>query len=256
MFVHVGGAASLNPGEARLSFITVGQSVTETGLNLLPSAFQAPVFSPEGDFILVAAEGRVGISNLVVAKPTGEIQTVIADINGPVAFDWSPSGDYIAYVENTQSSSGFLGNLTFVDLSDPDFPEVIETEAENVIAFFWSPEGDELAYFVPAIAADESGEAPPDQEPVVFLILYIANAADGSTRQVASFLPSESFLNILPFFDQYQRSSTIWSPDGNYMVVSALSNTDGTPGIFIVPSAGSLSPRFLTEGTLAFWSWD
>lgn len=256
VFVHVGGAASLNPGEARLSFLSLGQNITETGLNLLPSAFQAPVFSPEGEYIIVAAEDRAGVSSLVLAKANGDVQSILADIGGPVAFDWSPKGDHLAYIENTQSTSGFLGNLKFVNLDDPEFPEVIETDAENVIAFFWSPEGDKVVYFVPAIVNQSDDESTGNQDPMVFLIMYIANAIDGSTREVTSFLPSDAFLNILPFFDQYQRSATIWSPDGNYLVVSALSNSDGTPGIFVVPSAGSLSPRFLIEGSLAFWSWE
>jgi TolB protein len=133
----------------------------------------------------------------------------------------------------------------------------INTEAENVIAFFWSPDGEQVVYFVPAIAEDpDTGQAVEGAEPLIFLIMSIADAKDGSVREVTTFLPSTSFLNIIPYFDQYQRSSTIWSPDGNYLVVSALSTEDGTPGIFIVPSSGSLSPRFLVEGTLAFWSWD
>ena len=45
VIVHVGGAASANPGRAKLAFLSTESSIVETGLNLLPSAFQAPAFS-------------------------------------------------------------------------------------------------------------------------------------------------------------------------------------------------------------------
>ena len=187
-----------------------------------------------------------------MATSAGVQTTTVANFEGAIAFDWAPKGDYIAYVESPQSINSFLGNLIFVDLSDPDAPVFIETEAENVIAFFWSPDGSQVVYFVPAILDGAENSQPVGiTEPAISLVLNIADATDGSVRQLTSILPSNNFLNILPFFDQYQRSSTIWSPDGNYLVVSALPTEDGTPGIFIIPSAGSLPPRFLVEGTLA-----
>jgi len=259
IIVHVGGAASLNPGEAKLSLLSVGSSVRERGLKLLPSAFQAPVFSSNGDYVVFAAEDQPGRSRLILATPDGIIRAFIADVEGPVAFDWAPQGDFIAYIESTRPANGFWGKLSFADLRNPQNPSIIETDADNVIAFFWSPDGEQVAYFVPAIIADENQEEPASsqsQEPEIFLVMYLANAQDGSTRQITSFLPSEGFLNILPFFDQYQRSMTIWSPDGNYIVVSALADDEGTPGIFVIPSSGSLDPRFLVEGALAFWSYE
>lgn len=257
VIVHVGGSASANPGRAKLAFLSTEPNVVETGVNLLPSTFQAPAFSPDGEYILLATEGAGGSSNLTLLSSTGVTSTVVTDLAGPVAFDWAPEGDYIAYVESNTQTNTFLGPLSFVDFSDPDEPVTITTEAENVIAFFWSPDGEKVAYFVPAIAENSDGsQVTEGEEPLIFLILYIADAKDGSIREVTHFLPSTSFLNIIPYFDQYQRSSTIWSPDGNYLVVSAISTDDGTPVIIIVPSSGSLSPRFLVEGTLAFWSWD
>jgi TolB protein len=187
---------------------------------------------------------------------SGEASSLVTDLSGPVAFDWSPNGDKVAYIESIRQTGSFIGTLSFIDVSDPEEPVIMETEAENVIAFFWSPDGEQVAYFVPALLQDPNESGAPDQEPAVFLMLHLADAKDGSVRQVTSFLPTNSFLNILPYFDQYQRSSTIWSPDGNYMVLSALSTDDSTPGIYIVPSSGSLSPRFLVDGMLAFWSWE
>jgi len=92
------------------------------------------------------------------------------------------------------------------------------------VAFDWAPKGDFAAYLT----------------------------ADANSQALVGDL---TFLNIFPFFDQYQRSATIWSPDSRYLVVSAIAN-ESTQGLFIVPASGDFEPRFLTEGRLGFWSWD
>jgi hypothetical protein len=71
---------------------------------------------------------------------------------------------------------------------------------------------------------------------------------------VAEFQPNQQLLTILPTFDQYHRSATIWSPDSAYLVLSAMTQ-EGAPGIWVVPASGQLPPRFITPGILAFWSW-
>jgi hypothetical protein len=40
------------------------------------------------------------------------------------------------------------------------------------------------------------------------------DATTGKTWTIARFPATRGLLTILPFFDQYQRSATIWSPDG------------------------------------------
>jgi hypothetical protein len=86
------------------------------------------------------------------------------------------------------------------------------------------------------------------------LELHIAEARSGDTRRIAAFQPTETFLGLFPFFDQYQRSVTIWSPDSNYLVVSAVASEE-QQGLFIVPASGDYEPRFLAEGNVGFWSW-
>jgi hypothetical protein len=70
---------------------------------------------------------------------------------------------------------------------------------------------------------------------------------------MATFKPTESFLTFISYFDQYQRSATIWSPDSRNLVVAAARN-EGGPGIFLVEAAGNLQPRYLAEGLMATWS--
>jgi len=71
---------------------------------------------------------------------------------------------------------------------------------------------------------------------------------------IATFLPSDRFLQLLPYFDQYHQSVTIWSPDSQNLVVSAY-NQDRQPGIWVVAASGNLEPRFIAPGWVGFWSW-
>jgi hypothetical protein len=86
------------------------------------------------------------------------------------------------------------------------------------------------------------------------LRLYVIDAETGGSRELALFRPTQGFTSIIPYFDQYQRSATIWSPDSRNIVISA-NDSDGNDGIYVVEVDGNLEPRLLTDGSLAFWSW-
>ena len=79
------------------------------------------------------------------------------------------------------------------------------------------------------------------------------DAVTGKTWLIARFPPSRGFFDVLPFFDQYQRSSTIWSPDSRFISFTALTD-QGTPGIFVARADGNIKPRFIASGDEAFWS--
>ncbi|HET8564308.1 MAG TPA: hypothetical protein VFM35_10590, partial [Candidatus Binatia bacterium] len=66
--------------------------------------------------------------------------------------------------------------------------------------------------------------------------------------------PTSQFVSILPYFDQYHQSTTIWSPDSNNLVLS-FTDSNNSPGIAVAAASGQLEPRMLAQGYLAFWSW-
>jgi hypothetical protein len=76
----------------------------------------------------------------------------------------------------------------------------------------------------------------------------------GESRELFTFRPSSQFAAILPYFDQYHQSATIWSPDSNNLVLS-FTDAENNPGIAVVAASGQLEPRLLAQGFLAFWSW-
>ena len=59
--------------------------------------------------------------------------------------------------------------------------------------------------------------------------------------------------NVLPFFDQYQRSGTMWSPNSRYLTFSATTSR-GFPGVFVAAASGRFRPEFVGPGDLPFWS--
>lgn len=84
--------------------------------------------------------------------------------------------------------------------------------------------------------------------------LFILDVNSGESRQIRFFQPTPEFFSTLSFFDQYQRSATIWSPDSKNVVVSAVSGEENR-GIWVINASGQLDPRLVAPGSLAFWSW-
>jgi TolB protein len=198
--------------------------------------------------------GQVGQDGLLVLDQEGNLKKVLAEVAGPVAFCWSPDGKRVAYITAGDASSPEATKSLVV--IDPRDPETSRTSIEDsVVAFFWSPNGERIAYFVPSLVLPtESPETGPSPSgPELFFNVFVLEVNSGKSLPVASFKPTENFLNFISYFDQYQRSATIWSPDSRNLVVAA-SRTDGGPGLFIVEASGNLQPRYLAEGVMATWS--
>lgn len=260
VMAHVGGSAAVNPNEARLSRLQIDPEVREIGLGIAPTNFQAPAYSPDGEFVLLAGDGGGGRQQLMLTDARGVVQRTLMDgYEGSIAFAWAPRGDRAAVITGQPTSQALIGSLSFLDLETPSEPEITETEAEEVIGFFWAPDGKKLAYFRPVVMSNQQEGQEASQSAqggqVLLFELHVVEVASGESKRIALFQPTQGFLNLFPFFDQYQRSTTIWSPDSNYLVVSAIASED-TQGLFIVPASGNFEPRFLAPARVGFWSWE
>ncbi|HLF26489.1 MAG TPA: hypothetical protein VJG32_09135 [Anaerolineae bacterium] len=256
ILIHAGGAAQQQP-QARLAFLNLAGGVTEEGLDLRPSAFQAPAWSPDGSQLLLAAETDDGQQALLVTDPRGAVKNVLKTLEGSTAFGWSPDGKQVAYIAAGGDQTLTIGPLTVLDLQTPE--EAKTTEQEAVLAFFWSPDNERIAYFVPLVVRPT---AEPNQsgqpETTILLRLYMLDVKTGAAREVTTFYPTQEFLTTLQYFDQYQRSATIWSPDSKNLVLAGFfrsSDANAALGVWVIAASGNLEPRFLTEGVLAYWSW-
>ena len=259
MIVHAGGAAASSP--QHLAFLSVdpaAATVTEYGLDSAPAAFQAPAWSPDGSRIAVARTS--GEKNeIVVTDGKGENPQTIGSFTTKTAFAWSSDGTRLAYLDGVQAlDAGTIGSLHVYDMQTSK--DLVE-EGE-IIAFFWSPSGEEIAYFILRQAQPEGnssggsseGSGSTQTSPQFIVELHVLDVTNGETRDLFTYRPTQQFLSILPYFDQYHQSVTIWSPDNNNLVLSFLGQS-GSPGIAVVAASGNLEPRILAQGYLAFWSW-
>lgn len=259
--IHTGGAAADSPS-ARLAMLTLEDELLEEELPLRPAAFQAPAWSPDGQAIVMAAETGTGSAALLLLERDGTVKRQLESIDGPVAFALSPDGNRLAYLysqPDTQNSS--LRTLRLMDFSDVGRSSIIVES--GVVAFFWSPDSGQIAYFTPVFTESFPPEQGtlfsisrklPTQEPELRLSLMIYDIQTGKSRQAALFKPVDDFLSLLPFFDQYARSASLWSPDSRHLVISGL-DASGRPGIYRVDASGIDPPEHIADGSLAFWSW-
>jgi TolB protein len=240
--------------DKHLAFLRVDGEVTEFGLDTVPASFQTPAWSPDGMHILLADVNEQGENQIVLADSTGVSEKTIGTFEFNTAFAWSSDSEKFAYIDgNRQLSTGTLGDLHLFDLISS---EEIGTD-ENVLAFFWSPNSEKLAYFIPFVtnvtpSSASGGNSQQNQQLVLQLNMF--DVKTGEKTELFTFAPTSHFTEILPYFDQYHQSATIWSPDNNNLVISFL-DPDGNPGIAVVAASGNLEPRLLTQGLLAFWSW-
>lgn len=243
MIIHTGNTASATP--EHMAFLQLEEGIIEDALDSVPASFQAPAWSPDGSRILLTRLNDEDKKEIVIADTAGAFEKTIAEFSVNTSFAWSPDSQIVAYIDGeSDTSAGVLGKLHVVDLeTDEDF-----FQDEEVFAFFWSPNSRKLAYFKPRIVETESSTQ------ALLLELHMLDTVSSESKLLFTFQPSNQFSSVLPYFDQYHQSATIWSPDSNNLVLSFI-DQQGTPGIAIVAASGQLEPRLLSGGFLAFWSW-
>jgi Tol biopolymer transport system component len=249
---HIGGAASDNP-DARLAFFRLDGKVKKEELALKPGTFQAPAWSPNGDELILSTQTDEGKEQLILAGKDGALQRVLAETSGPVAFAWSPDGRSLAYTSQlVDDPNGASTRLEVLDPAQPD--RASEAARGTILAYFWSPDSRKIATL--SIGSDNPGGLSKEivqKTQGVSLNVQVIDLSSGKSQHAATFSPTDSFQQILPFFDQYQRSGTIWSPDSQQLVLSGV-DQNGHPGIYVVSADGGAA-RKIADGDFAFWSW-
>jgi Tol biopolymer transport system component len=264
MVTHLGGRATTR-GKANVSIITSSGTTkdAQTVIADLPGAFQSPHWSPDGRYILlVAYTGRQ--DELILADAAGKPICTLQIVEKNAYFAWSPDGRTVAVLDTEPSSLGILlpDELIIHDLASGKH-KAIHDEA---MMFFWSPDGQRLAIYSLAFDARptplSSGgghrlSAPAAQRQTVALRIEIADR-DGRRRvKVADTSPSGVFAQYFPYFDQYSRAITPWSPDSRRLVFASLSPGDDTAHVAVAtlnPTGDAVSIRRIAAGVAAFWS--
>jgi len=127
--------------------------------------------------------------------------------------------------------------LVVLDLESGDARLVAEGRA---VSWAWSPDGAHLLY--------STVEFDGDSQRIVWY------SWDGTTStRYGVFTPSSRFGNgYLAFFDQHERSVTLWSPDSRAFVYAG-GTAGAASGIWVQPVRGD-APVLVTEGIYATWS--
>ena len=249
---HLNGAHETSP-DARISILAT-DSAFERDLNLPPARFQTPAWSPDGTELLMAITDVQGRDVLVVTNLQGQIRRTVTEIETAVAFTWSPDARYVGYIESDRTRQGASGPMTVYDTIAGE--SIFTTEENLVHAFFWAPDSEEIVYFTQELVnEDVQGQG----QLVAGLRIHFLNVKDREVRHLQFgpdafvFQPTQQFLRFLSAFDQYAQSATIWSPNGEYIVLPAVTESQGV--ILAIAVSGGIQPRLLTDGVMAIWSW-
>ena len=251
MLAHVGGGTTSG---GRLTLLDVRGATGKRNFNVRPARFQSPQVSPDGERMLYV-DSESGSAQLVLRDIEGPGLDVLKAVSGSAFFSFSRDGRRVAIMESSTPQLSADGTLRV--LVPGRLERSVELEEPTVIAFFWAPNSRQIAYLVPVSAAELQQlvvepvfAADPEQ---IYVHLRVMDARSGESWKVATFPITRGSLGALQFFDQYTRSGSIWSPDGNWLVFSAVAR-GGFPGIFLGSASGNLEPRFVTRGDLGAWS--
>ncbi|MGH8911132.1 MAG: hypothetical protein ACRDVD_01365 [Acidimicrobiia bacterium] len=208
-----------------------------TGVAARAGPFSAPAWTDDGRIVAVVATDQVTASaaslqtatfNVTLIDPDNGSTEMIADVEEAVAFE--VAGDRIAVLEG---DSG-VGPLTVLTVDGSESVEV----ARDVVAFEWSPGGDVLLFYTLAEAT------------------FVPHVWDGEeVTDYPGFVPTPILLTqYLPFWAQYTRTITQWSPDSSAFAYAAVpeGGEDGEGTVWVQPLQGDAEE--MGSGEMVIWT--
>ena len=232
LLLHIGGAAPTGS----LQIYDWGAAEPRP-LAALPAMFQTPAWLPDGKQTLAIIRQPTG-ATLAALTGQGEIAQRLATVSDSTVFVATRDASHIAYIAYTQETLGELHILRAADGND-------RAIKSGVVTCFWSPAGDTLAFLTLA----ESGEAQTIalQQNRLRVRWNVLNLQDGAARSFELFEPSQEFLDLLPFFDQYAQSIRLWDRSGSRLLYAE------TDGVYTLDVRSGQSQQ-VSDGVLGLWS--
>lgn len=210
--------------------------------------FQAPasvdVAETEGAEVLLTLD-RNGENNVVLLSADGS-EADYGRAEGPVLISTNPTDRQIAVLVTGSAPQSQVISFqtdalpTFpagrVSIVDPVSGDVRTRDESRIIAIQWSPDGQKLAM----LQAEER------------TLRWLVASSEG-VRSTTPFTPSAEFASAyLPFSDQYNHSSTWWSPDSRALVMAGTIGSD--TGIWVDLIEDDKDALLVSSGDIAVWS--
>ena len=188
--------------------------------------------------ILALSDAAGGDPDLLM-RVTDPTAVVAHEPSGRLALMSTWNAESVRFAENPPADLPALipEQLTVLDLASGGVEVVHEGRA---VSWSWNPDGSVLLF--------STLEFIEDSQKIVW------HTWDGiDVTRYSHFTPTARFGNsYLAFFDQHERSTTRWSPDGRAFVYAG-GIVDGPRGIWVQPLDGG-DPVLITDGINATWS--
>ncbi len=239
MLLHIGGTAPR--GEL---FIYTAATKQLERLHEQPGDFQTPAWNNDGAvFYAVIREGARNRLTAIAAETT----PLMAPTSDAVLFSMAPDQQRLAYVTFGSSQRSFV----HVIAADGSTTQVLESPLP--LAFFWSPDSRQIATIVPEpVITGPSADAgvyrvAAAAQPALPQVHWeVTDLASSTTQRFDPWVPSDDFLSLLPYFDQYATSLSLWSPDSTRLIYA---NSAGVWSLEV--ASGQLQQ--LSDGSQGFW---
>jgi len=257
MLAHVGSGTDAFLGEIGLDGASAGGTVPS------PGDFRAGAVSGDQKFEAYVQAGQGGAGTIVVAGRGGSTQRSMP-VFGTAAVSFDPTGDTVASIgPNKPGQSAISVPFGPLRLLDPASGKVRTLLDGSVVSFWWSPNGKTIAALLvqpadgSASAAPASSVSPsaaaasPTASPSSVHLVFV-DVASGKVRSEAVVDPGRLYIDqYLTYFDQYERSHRVWSPDSTSLLVPVV-DADGGTHIAVLFANGDAAESI--DGLIGFWS--
>ncbi|MDX1690038.1 MAG: hypothetical protein R3290_03335 [Acidimicrobiia bacterium] len=223
-----GDALIVRSGPARLAVVDAdGGGATSLGVG---APFQAPDWTADGRRAFAEVAGSTSRITADGLPPVDVVAGRLAlDLGTDLAYQAVVDAEGVQVAYRQAGVPGRTNALVVVD----DAGDQTTVWPTPVLGFAWSPDGSSLLFLTP-----EEGRVA-------------WRTWDGdSVIDLLEAVPTPLFVrDYLPFFDQYARSQTFWSPASDAVAIPAV--VDGRPGIWVVEPGGE--PVRVADGEMVSW---
>ncbi|MCB9451814.1 MAG: PD40 domain-containing protein [Anaerolineaceae bacterium] len=241
--------------QRRLDIYDAQRGVVVDTLTSSPGVFQSPGWSPVDDRWLVGVLAENDLSTNLVVATIDDQRVLVSDLVGPIAFSWSPDGNYIAYNDHD-------GPLAVLDAVTGQI--VGRSDVSGVFAFFWSPDSKHIAFLTLAstpnvlnteLVSGSFQASPAGVQQAAELAWSVLDIESGAVRRYGFFFPTRQMLYFVTFFDQFSQSHRVWSPDSRFIVYSEVQGNTSLLNVIDV-SQENVVPVSVAEGVFGVWSFN